>query len=832
MARTTSARPLRIACVRGVGAAVLIAAAAFAVGCAGTALAQTLTQSGTVLRFPELPPPTKPSPAAARRQSDKAPMLLQANEIQYDYTNARVSAVGNVQIYYAGSTLEADKVVYDQKSKRLLAEGNARLTEPDGKIVYGQVMELSDDYRDGFVDSLRLDAPDQTRFAAARADRSGGKFTVFHSGVYTACEPCKDDPKKPPFWQVKAARIIHNEGEKMVYFEHARLEFLGVPTLYMPYFSAPDPTVKRRTGWLMPIFSHGSKYGLGVEAPYYWALAPNYDLTFSPLITSRQGPLLQAEYRQRLANGAFFLRGGGIRQLDKNYFLRSDGTSTPGYRDWRGSFETSGQFALSDKWTWGWDGVLPSDKTYFQDYNLSAFRNTSPLLRTSLTEGISQLYLTGKGDRSFFDARSIYYYGFSEADQQRQLPIIHPVVDYHYTFGRPVLGGELSYNVNFTSVSRAQASFDPITQTASLNGLCTLTSADPAARMPANCLMRGTPGTYTRLSGEARWRRSIIDSYGQVFTPFLTMRGDFATFSIKSDPGVSNYLQPGDSTEFRAMPTVGVEYRYPFINVQSWGTQTIEPIAQLILRPNEPRIGRLPNEDAQSLIFDDSNLFRLDKFSGWDRVEGGGRANVGVQYTAQANRGGFLNVLFGQSYHLFGTNSFAIGDATNTGLGSGLDTTRSDYVARVSFQPDRTFTFTTRYRFDDSNFAIRRFEAESRANLDRWTLSLLYGNYAAQPELGFLTRREGILGGASFKLSANWLATGALRYDLDARKVDQTQFGVGYLDDCFLFALNYITSYAYSGNPQADHRVMLQLSLRTLGSVGVSQTVGGATGGL
>ena len=93
---------------------------------------------------------------------------------------------------------------------------------------------------------------------------------------------------------------------------------------------------------------------------------------------------------------------------------------------------------------------------------------------------------------------------------------------------------------------------------------------------------------------------------------------------INNDPGVANYIATGDSNLVRAMPTVGVEYRYPFISVQSWGTQTIEPIAQVIARPNEPQIGKWPNEDAQSLIFDDSNLFRVDKFSGWDRVEGGG----------------------------------------------------------------------------------------------------------------------------------------------------------------------------------------------------------------
>ena len=147
------------------------------------------------------------------------------------------------------------------------------------------------------------------------------------------------------------------------------------------------------------------------------------------------------------------------------------------------------------------------------------------------------------------------------------------------------------------------------------------------------------------------------------------------------------------------MPAVGLEYRYPFISVEPWGTQTIEPIAQLIVRPNETQIGKLPNEDAQSLIFDDSNLFSVNKFSGYDRVEGGTRLNAGIQYTAQFNRAGFFNVLFGQSYQLLGQNSFAIADTVNTGLSSGLASSRSDYVARVAYSPDSVYTFISRFLF-------------------------------------------------------------------------------------------------------------------------------------
>jgi LPS-assembly protein len=828
MAGLPRPRPLLPRWRRLAGAFALFLIAALAVGTefrADGASAQTLT-------FPHQPPraqksgglkaliPEKNIPGKGQEQ-----MLVRADEIQYDYTNQRVAAVGHVQIYYARATLEANKVIYDQKSKRLHAEGNVILVEANGRITYGEIIDLSDDFRNGFVDSLRLDTPDETRFAAARAQRSGGRFTVFESGVYTACKPCIEDPRKPPLWQIKGARIIHDETEKMIYFESARLEFFGLPIAYLPYFSVPDPTVKRKSGFLMPTVSSNPKYGSAAVIPYYWALAPDYDITFSPMITTKQGPLLEAEWRQRTVNGSYYIRGAGIFQLDKNYFRHSDGTPTPGFRDSRGSLESAGQFRITNQWVWGWEAHLLSDKSFLQDYNLLQAASVLDPFQAPTTEAVSQLYLSGRGERSFFDVRTIYYYGFSESDNQNRLPVIHPVLDYDYTFDHPVFGGELSYKANFTSLSRTTASFDPISKTAYSTGLCTTMTANPAVKIPANCLLRGVPGTYTRFSGIASWRRTIVDPYGQIFTPFISVRADVAEAFIQNEAGVSNYIAPGDATVFRVMPTVGVEYRYPFISVHSWGTQIIEPIAQLIVRPNEGQIGKLPNEDAQSLIFDDSNLFRIDKFSGWDRVEGGGRLNAGMQYTVQFNKAGFVNMLFGQSYQLFGTNSFAVGDITNTGVNTGLETARSDYVARLSYQPNGTYTFSTRFRFDEQTFAVRRFELEARTNFGRWNFTALYGNYDAQPQLGFLTRRQGILGIGQVKLTQNWALLGGLRYDLDADKIDQTRLGVGYIDDCLILAVNYITNYAYSGNPTTVHQVTLQMTLRTLGGPSSSQAL-------
>ncbi|CAL79424.1 putative Organic solvent tolerance protein (OstA) [Bradyrhizobium sp. ORS 278] len=802
--RTASTDSRRVRALRRSPAALAV--------CVVLAAGAVLPATAYAQSFTYNPLPPKPPPP---RVANDNQMLVQATTVEYDANNSRVAAVGNVQLFYNGSSVEADRVIYDQKTKRLHAEGNIRMTDADGKITYADSLDLSDDYRDGFVDSLRVETEDQTRMAATRADRSKGNTTVFENGVYTACAPCRDDPKKPPLWQVKGARIIHDQTEKMLYFENAQLEMFGVPLAYIPYFSTPDPTVKRKSGFLMPGFSQNNAYGIGVDIPYYWAIDGSYDATFTPRLTSRQGVLVQTEFRQRLDNGSYQVRFYGIDQLDRNAFA-----GQPGDRQLRGGIDSRGQLALSDKWTFGWDGVLLSDYTFLSDYRLVQYRDPFNAFMTLPTEAISQLYLTGVGSRSVFDIRAMHYLSFS--GNQQTVPIVYPVLDYSNVLNSPVLGGEFSTKTNFVNLTREQAVFDPVTTTANTNGLCTTASADPLARLPSQCLLRAAPGTYTRLTAQAEWRKSFTDPMGEIWTPFAILRADAINANVTAQPGVGNFLPTGDTQALRVTPTVGLDYRYPFINVQSWGTTTVEPIAQLIVRPNETSAGRLPNEDAQSLVFDASNLFSVDKFSGYDRVAGGGRANIGAQATTQFDRGGTVNLLFGQSTQLFGLNSYAVQDANNTGIGSGLDKTMSDYVTRVDYSPNRTYTLSMRSRLDEQSLNVQRFEAEGKVNFDRWSAALTYGNYAAQPAIGNLDRREGLLGNGSVKVAQNWVVSGGARWDLVANKMNQYLVGAGYVDDCFTLAASYVTSTSYAiagATPQTNQTVMLTLGLRTIGNV-------------
>jgi LPS-assembly protein len=281
------------------------------------------------------------------------------------------------------------------------------------------------------------------------------------------------------------------------------------------------------------------------------------------------------------------------------------------------------------------------------------------------------------------------------------------------------------------------------------------------------------------------------------------------------------------------MPAVGTEVRWPFISVHSWGTQVVEPIGQIVVRPNETKIGQFPNEDAQSLVFDDTNLFAIDKYSGYDRVEGGTRANLGVQYTANIHRYGTVNMLFGQSYHLAGQNSYAYsgvvdpltGQQTGLGLQSGLEEDVSDYVSRIYYQPVGVLSFAARARFDKDNFDVKRLELETRATWDRLQLATIYARYDAQPLIGYTEKREGIYQTAQLKFHENWSVYGGIRYDLNSDRVDLSMIGLSYVDECFAATFSYVADNTNLTYTKPVHRVMMRMNLRTLGGTGFSTRV-------
>ncbi len=739
-------------------------------------------------------------------------MLVEAEELHYDLDNDRISAVGNVQIYFNGFVLEAERVTLDRKTSRLIAEGNVRLIEPDGNIVTAELINLSDDFRDGFVESLRVETVERTRFAAERAERVDENTTIFHRGVYTACSTCAQTPEKPPTWQIKAAKIVHNRQEKMIYFTDAKLEFWGVPVMYLPFLSAPDPTVRRKSGLLAPRTVFSEKLGFGVSVPYFWVLAPNMDVTLTATPLTKQGVLMAGEFRHRLSNGLYSVRAVGLHQQNPEEF---NGTS--GDRRYRGMLRTIGRFSINNNWDWGWDLTLLSDRSFSKDY----YQET-----TTPDEAISTIYLTGQSLRNYFDARFYHFTVLQEdpvghpdlvdpisppVNLQEQQPFVHPSVDYNYVFSDPVFSGELSFDMSFYGMTR---------------------ETTDALTIAGNTQYFGVDGVHSRFALDLKWRKSLINKLGQVLTPFASLRGD--VFAIGNPPnglrtpggvpaGIPGFTN--DDVVFRGMPMAGFEARWPFVSSHQWGAQIFEPVAQIIARPSETHIGELPNEDAQSLVFDDTTLFDPDKFSGFDRAEGGTRANVGLQYKALFRDGGYISALFGQSYHLAGTNSFARQGLVRLPQDSGLEDNHSDYVGRLYLDTNRGLRFGARMRIDQHDFRVNRSEVGATGIAGPFVGTINYSFLRRQPSLGITDNREEILGAASLRVRRNWRLFGSLRYDLQNSAFVRDAIGLAFDDESLSLSLSYAEDRSRNNRDPVDRVVFFRLGLRTLGDTSTSTTL-------
>ncbi len=652
-------------------------------------------------------------------------------------------------------------------------------------------------------------------------------------------------------------RIIHNQDEQMVYYNDAWLEFVGIPVAYFPILSSPDPSVKRKSGFLTPTTFQNNYLGFGVSMPIFWALAPNYDLTFTPTYFSRQGFFGDVYWRHRLDSGSYYIRANGIFPQDPSLFPPAPYGA--GDRKFRGEVESVGEFQLAPNWSAGWAFTAMSDKFYYYDYKVPV-QNTTSYYISDLT---SSAHLTGQTARSYFDLRGFYFEGLTSRDYAPQNTVAAPVLDYNRTFDiDPAktrgIGGEVQLDFNLSTVAAAAASYEAVglPQYDKAFGLYNVCATYVPGTTSSNCLLRGIGGDYTRATADVSWKRKYIDPIGETWTPFAFARvnGQYLdlnttnSYTFASASGVStisnasqtNFLGAPNAAYAYAMPGVGLDYRYPLTTKMPFGSMVLEPIGQIIARPNAP-LGTysLINMDSQSLVFDDTTLFAWDKYSGYDRFETGLRANYGGQATYRFNNGAYVNVIGGQSVQVAGTNSFATPDAANIGLSSGLDTPWSDYVAAFTLVPSSLLSFTAKGRFDQQTLDVRRIDLITNVNLGAWTGSIQYANYDAQPLLGYFVRREGLALSSRYNINPNYFISGNISFDMSRQYYQPplvsfnpgpfsiSNFGLlgGYHDECTTVTASYVNSYFDNGAGGFSHyqTFMLNIQLRTLGDTAFSQ---------
>jgi len=709
------------------------------------------------------------APAFAQKSpkgSATTPILITAEEVNYDRARSLVIAKGNVEVAQGPRVLRADRVIYNQKTKTVTAFGKVSLTEKSGDVIFADRIVLKDDLREGVIQNFRMLFTDNTRVAANSAVRTGGNRTAMNKVVFSPCRLCPKDPKKPPLWQLKARRLVHDQKARDIEYFDGWLEIYGVPVAYSPYFRHPDPTVKRRTGFLRPIYGSDDQLGLFARTPYFIEFGPDKDLTIGPTFFTKVRPAMFLDWRHRVRNGAYDIRGSftNVRRLD------AAGDRSGGNQN-RGHIFTRGLFDIDKISRFGWSGGWTTDDTFLRRYDVSSI---DTIVTTVFAEGF-------KG-RSYSSARLYHFQGLREEDDYDKTPIVFPLIDFS-TIGKP-LGSDGRYG---------RFSFD-----ANIMGL---TRVD---------------GTNSRrLSLVGGWELPHTTATGHVFRIGARFQGDIYWVDVVRDPDSAVPVSKFSGLTGRFFPQGFAEWRFPLVRELGNVRHVITPRVAFIAAPNFGNPFKIPNEDSLDVELDDTNLFALSRFNGLDRVEQGIRVVYGFNTAFYGNRGGSTQIFLGNSYRF--TNRHAFPE------GSGLDERFSDLVGRIAVRPSRYLSLLYRFRFGTQDLRTKRHEVAVSAG-PQWLRGGLgyffFRNNENNEEFG---NREEIFGSLAARITKNWSLRASSRYDLDDNAPVSWSVGAAYQNECCLVDFNFTRSFTSDRDLKASNRFLLRIVLKHLGEISTSQ---------
>ncbi len=708
-----------------------------------------------------------PAPVEAEPQIE-----FSADEVVYDSEADLVSAQGQVRMMRDGNYLAADRISWNRETGRVIAEGNVVVVNPEGDKLIGERVDLTDTLRDGTVENLLIVLESGGRIAAVRGSRTDTQ-TELVNAVYSACPVTTETgcPKNPS-WKISAARIVQDRATGRIRFAGGRLTILGITVPLLPVFSIGDGSGQGGFGGaLVPGFRVDSNNGVEINLPYYWRVDRNRDLTVTPHVYTESLPALEARWRHLTSIGAYqvggFVTYGTVPDSD------AIDLNPESRRGIRGYFEANGRFQLDPYWTVTGSLRAATDKTVTRRYDINRddrLRNFIHAERISLD--------------SYISIEGWAFLGLRSTDKQERIPFALPAIDARLRLDEPILGGKVELQANSLAILR-------------LEGQDT-----------------------QRAFASARWDLRRLTPMGQELTFTALARADAYHTDEAGKTAVEIY-RGRDGWEFRGIAALAADLRWPLVGQLWGGTQRLTPRIQLVLTPPTKNI-EIPNEDARSVDLEDTNIFALSRFAGYDRWEDGSRVTYGLEWQFERPSWSTYTVI-GQSYR-------PTRDPTLFPNGTGLTDRFSDIVGRTRVRFGRFIDITNRFRIDKDNLALRRSELDLTIGTDLTYIQAGYLrlNRDISSTVEDLRDKEELRVAGRLQFHRYWSVFGSSVIDLTGLDEDplsladgweqvRHRLGITYEDECLELGVAWKRDYERVGEFKAGSTFSINFSLKGIG---------------
>jgi LPS-assembly protein len=707
----------------------------------------------------------QPAAASAPAPAPDESVTFSADQVTYDSDAEVVTAAGEVRMNRQGQFLAADQVTWDRKSGQVYAKGNVVLVTPEGDKLVGDTVQLTDTLRDGTINNLLVVLENGGRIAAAHGARVNG-ISTFTNAIYSPCPITTESgcPKRPS-WSITAAKVIDDPKSNKVRFEGGRLQLFGLNLPLLPIFGLSRGN-EGATGLLVPELAVSSRNGFEIGLPYHWQIGPNRDATLTPHFYTGVLPAIEARYREINSLGAFqfdgFVTYGRVDQTSATATAEGD-------RQIRGYFDGNGRWQLDPAWTITASLRAATDNTVTRRYDLTY---DDRLRNVIMAERITpDLYVSIAGWA---------FQGLQVTDHQKEIPIALPAIDARLRI-EDVVGGNLEIQGNSLAITRIEGQ------------------------------------DTQRAFASARWDLRRLTPWGQQVTLTAYARGDVYHTDDAEDTAVAIY-RGTNGWHARAIGALAADIQWPFIGPLFGGVQRLVPRVQLVLTPPTPNLD-IPNEDARSIELEDSNLFALNRFPGYDRWEDASRITYGFDWSLE-RKNLSIDSTIGQSLR-FSRRSAIFPD------GTGLDGRVSDIVGRTRIRYGRFLDLTHQYRIDKNTFAVRRNEVDLTIGTSQTYAQVGYLrlNRNIDPSIEDLGDREELRVAARILIHRYWSIFGATVVDLTDKSDDPTsladgwqpvrhRLGIQYEDNCLQIGLTWRRDYERIGTFRKGSTFALHLAFK------------------
>lgn len=690
------------------------------------------------------------------------PVNFSADEMINDDKNNIITAKGNVEIIYNEMRLLTDKLVYDENADTVTALGNVKLYAADGSIVDGDKIVLSDNMSVGDMYNIKAFLKDKSYVTAKSFRQKNNHTKVMRKASYTACDVCEG---KSPLWQIKAQKVQHNEDTQNVYYNHALIYFKKVPIFYTPFMTHPDPTVKRRSGFLAPNIGSSSFLDAYFQPRYFWAVNDQTNVLISPIFSSNKNPIWNGEFSHYFYNAKTSLSGS---------YLKDNQKKRPKHR---GNFIAKGRYDINDYWRLTYDWRYASDYVYLKDMGLpnqdDAWLN-------------SYIKLERFSGRDYVSINGYYYkilsYNLHRRSVNRfhaldsQKPTIAPLIEAEF-YSDPLIWGSHFRNE--------------------------LTTASVYHKNGAET---------QRITSINAWELPYTSVYGEKYRLVASVKSD--AYYVNRYPNAEDDTYTGTTTRF--FPQVGLEWRLPFVRATESSRQIIEPVVVAVAAPNGGnKIEKIPNEDSEDVYFDDTNVLDLDRFAGYDRNDTGSRVSYGFRWNSYGNIFGKTSAFIAQSLEQDEHSVFL------QGLDNEDNSHVSDFVGRINASPNQYLGLQYRFRLDrkDLDAKYSEFSTTVGPSFLKFSASYIFlqGNthyynlYSERKELRTAIR---------VNVSENWMISLYNLQDLTKKYRGRLEHGgkVIYDDECFRWDVSFKKYNTNNPNLDNDYEYSMTFYLKTIGS--------------